>query len=328
MLLSKSVRVALVPISASLLIAGCGGGGSSAGGKSVSVGVSSLVDLAPIFLGEQKGFFKDVGLSLNIKVQASGSATLAGITSGSLDVGYSNTTSLLIAQGQGLNFRIVCSAAEIGPTAAQDDSGVMVRSDSSIRTAADLDGKTIGVNTLKSGGVLATQLTLKKAGVNLDDVHFVEIPRAGAVQAVVSKRIDALADVEPLPTLAEKSKLRKVIGEWSWAVGLPGASTGVFFTSSKHLASNKNQVDKFRQAMLKSLAYATTHTGEARKVLTAKLKIEPSIAAAVALPQWKGQVGKKFMGMLAQSIKTEGLADKTTDITPLFDSAPSSVVTP
>ena len=56
---------------AALVLASCGGGGggekSASGNDKLTVGVIPIVDVAPIYLGQQKGFFKNRGIDLELK---------------------------------------------------------------------------------------------------------------------------------------------------------------------------------------------------------------------------------------------------------------------
>lgn len=42
-----------------LALAGCGGGGQAGGPRTVQVGVIPIVDVAPVYLGMQRGFFEE-----------------------------------------------------------------------------------------------------------------------------------------------------------------------------------------------------------------------------------------------------------------------------
>ncbi|WP_244313861.1 ABC transporter substrate-binding protein, partial [Streptomyces olivochromogenes] len=83
-----------------------GGGGasdknaSSGGTTTVKVGVIPIVDVAPLYLGQQKGFFSKRGLKLSMTTAQGGAAIVPGVVSGQFQFGFSNMTSLMIAQSQ------------------------------------------------------------------------------------------------------------------------------------------------------------------------------------------------------------------------------------
>ena len=68
-----------------------GAAAENAGLTKVTVGVIPIVDCAPIYLGDKKGFFKEEGLQLDIQTATGGAAIVPGVVSGSFDFAFSNT---------------------------------------------------------------------------------------------------------------------------------------------------------------------------------------------------------------------------------------------
>ena len=91
--MKHSFKLALASISV-LALAACGSGSPSGGADSsadaqgsleqITVGVIPIVETAPIWLGEAKGFFAEEGLDLEIETATGGSAIVPGIQSGIL----------------------------------------------------------------------------------------------------------------------------------------------------------------------------------------------------------------------------------------------------
>ena len=83
-----------------LLTAGCGGstaGSTTPEGKTqVTVGVIPIVDVAPIYLGVEQGFFGDENLEVKLETAQGGAAIVPAVVSGQYQFGFSNTTSLLL----------------------------------------------------------------------------------------------------------------------------------------------------------------------------------------------------------------------------------------
>ncbi|HEY9473077.1 MAG TPA: hypothetical protein VIS06_04390, partial [Mycobacteriales bacterium] len=69
------------------LLASCGGGGSDAsttkdGLTTAKVGVLPIVEVAPIYLGIQKGFYKDEKIDLKPQQAQGGAAIVPAVVSG------------------------------------------------------------------------------------------------------------------------------------------------------------------------------------------------------------------------------------------------------
>ena len=116
----------------------------------LKIGLIPIADVAPVFLGQKKGFFKEQKITLDPQFAAGGAAITPAVVSGDFDIGFSNTVSLLIAGSKNLPVQIISQ----GVLGDADDSKVwedlLVKKDGPIKTAKDLEGKTIAVNTLNN----------------------------------------------------------------------------------------------------------------------------------------------------------------------------------
>ncbi|WP_406019719.1 ABC transporter substrate-binding protein [Nocardioides sp. NBC_00850] len=90
----RGLATALV-LAMPLALSACGGESAdeSAGGATeITVGVIPIVDVAPIYLGVEKGFFKEEGLDVNLELAQGGAAIIPAVASGQYQFGFSNTT--------------------------------------------------------------------------------------------------------------------------------------------------------------------------------------------------------------------------------------------
>ena len=161
--------ISLVVAALLLAAAGCGSSGGGSGGASgggprqVKVGIIPILDVAPIYLGKQKGFFTSRNIEPTLEAGQGGAAIVPGVVSGQFQFGFSNVTSLLIAQSRGLPLKVVSNGVASTGKDKADFGGVVVK-DASIRTAADLAGKRVAVNTLKNIGDSTIRASVRKAG--------------------------------------------------------------------------------------------------------------------------------------------------------------------
>src|SRR3954451_8989125 len=107
-------RLVLAAAAATLLpLAACGSSGdSSAAGSSdgptkITVGAIPIVDVAPLYLAEQQGFFDEQKLNVEIKNTTGGAAAVPGVVSGDYDFAFGNVVSLVLASSQGLPLKAI-----------------------------------------------------------------------------------------------------------------------------------------------------------------------------------------------------------------------------
>lgn len=308
-------RLALVAAFA-LLTAACGGGGgaetTSDGTTKVTLGLIPIVDVAPVYLGIKQGFFAAEKLELSIQTAQGGAAIIPGIVSGQYQFGFSNTASLLLAGSQGLPLKVVSAGNSSTGEAGKDFGSVMVKKGSPIKSAKDLVGKRVAVNTLKNINTLTVSNAVREAGGDPTTITFVELPFPQIPPAIAKGDVDAGQVVEPFQTIAKEQ------GDVSIADNLTGLMVGLYFTSEQFAGQNPKAVTGFQAAMKKSLEYANSHPEEARAVLTDYLKLEPAVQEKLVLPKWPAEVDRPAVQKLLDMAKQDGLITKDPDLAKLI----------
>ncbi|MFD0472469.1 ABC transporter substrate-binding protein [Nonomuraea thailandensis] len=98
----------------------------------MKVSVIPILDVAPVYLGDQQGFFAAEGLKLELVTAQGGAAIVPAVVSGQVDFGFSNFTSLIVAASKGLPLKVVAPArdprASRAPTSAAWSSRRTARS--------------------------------------------------------------------------------------------------------------------------------------------------------------------------------------------------------
>jgi NitT/TauT family transport system substrate-binding protein len=312
--------VSLLVVAVLLAAAGCGSsddesGAASGGARQVKVGVIPIVDVAPIYLGKQKGFFSSRNIELALESGQGGAAIVPGVVSRQLQFGFSNVTSLLIAQSRGLPLKVVSNGVASTGKERADFSGVVVK-DASIRTAADLAGKRVAVNTLKNIGDSTIRASVRKAGGDPSSLKFVELPFPDMPAALQAGRVDAVWVVEPFLSISLGQGGRLVASNYVDAA--PDLTVAVYFTSSQLIESDPDLVGRFTEAMTESLAYAGAHPDEARQVLTTYTQIDEAVIKELTLPRWPPEINRRSVETLASLALQDGLVAKQPDLAALL----------
>ncbi|MDF3145434.1 MULTISPECIES: ABC transporter substrate-binding protein [unclassified Streptomyces] len=306
--------------------AGCGsssdetsGSSSSGSGKTtgVKVGIIPIVDVAPLYLGQKKGFFSSRGIDLKMESAQGGAAIIPGVVSGQFDFGFSNTTSLMIAQTKGVPVKSVVNGAASNGKVGGDVTGVLVKKDSPAKSAKDLVGRTVAVNTLQNIGDTTVREAVRKAGGDPSKVKFVEIPFDQMPAALDGGQVDAAWMGEPAQTIAKAQGARVVA--WPFAETDPKLTVATYFTATQLTKENPDLVKKFAAAMTESLTYASEHPEEARQILTTYTKISGEVLKNLTLPDWPAQYDMASLEKLASLGEQDGLfGGKKPDLEALF----------
>lgn len=231
---------------------------------------------SPILYAEHAGLFRKAGLDVVIRRGAGGAAIAAGVMGGSIDIGSSNILSLVSAHVRGLQFVLIAPAALHVPSSP--GSGILVGPASTIRTAKDLDGKTVAVPGLNDIGQVGISAWMDANGGDSSTVRFVEMPVPAIVPALEQGRIDAGDVVEPLMSAAIKSGRARYLGDLIGGI----ASTvleSAFFTSADYYRNNRLVVERFAAVVKQATEYTNAHPAQTVDLVAAFTGAQPELVA-------------------------------------------------
>jgi NitT/TauT family transport system substrate-binding protein len=287
------------------------------GSTKVTVGVIPIVDVAPIYLGKEKGFFASRGIDLTMESGQGGAAIVPGVLSGQFQFGFSNVTSLMLAQTQKVPIKVVANGVASTGKEGADFGGVTVKGDSPIQSAKDLAGKKVAVNTLKNIGDTTVRESVRKAGGDPSTIEFVEIGFPQMPAALAAGQVDAAWVVEPSLSVV-KSQGGRVVA-WNYVDAAPNLTVATYFTSTKLMQEDADLVRRFTEAVNESLTYASAHADEVRQVLGTYTQIDQKTRDAMTLPMWPTEINKASIETLATLGENDGVfGDKTPDLTQLL----------
>jgi NitT/TauT family transport system substrate-binding protein len=303
-------------------LAACGSSGSGGGGgdgtDKITVGVIPIVDVAPIYLAKQNGYFAAQHIQVTLQPESGGAAAVPGVVSGQFKFAFGNVVSLILAKSKNLPLKMVANGNASTGVAGKDFSAVVVPKDSPIRSAKDLVGKTVSVNNLRNVGDTTVRASIRKAGGDATKVKFVEMGFPDMPAALQKHRVDAAWVVEPFVTAARQQGARVVA--WNMVDTAPHMTVATYFTSEKVLKDDPDLVKRFRTAIEKGLAYAQSHPDAVRKILGTYTKISPSVAQQMTLPAWPPKVNEQSVRTLARLMQQDGLIKQQPDLNALLPS--------
>jgi NitT/TauT family transport system substrate-binding protein len=304
-----------------LLVAGCGREGepgspsqapSAAGPSKVKVAYLGLTCEAAMFVAEEKGFFKDEGLDVEL-VKTDWDGLRDGLGLGRFDANYTLIMYLLKPIESGLDVKIT-GGVHSGCLRVQ--AGVK----SEIKSPKDLKGKRIGVPThLGSPPFLFTSRVLAANGMDpKKDVEWVVLPPDVLGLAVDKGQVDAVCDSEPIGSiLLAQGKVRTIADqaedppykdEYCCAVVVSGA------LAKRDPAS----AAKVTRALLKGARWTEENPTAAAKLSVEKKYIAASVEVnAQAISKLKYMPGiarcRTSLDLAAAEMKTAGLLKSDTN---------------
>jgi hypothetical protein len=219
---------------------------------------------------------------------------------------------MMIARTQGIPMTLVAGSEVEGTSATDNWQNILVKGSSSIKTQADLSGKTIAVNALKGVGEVVIKAALKKSGVDPNSIKLLALPFPSMRSALSNGQVDAIWTPEPFLTQALNIDGARI-------VMAPGPVLGNYFPNGGYgalhdwVAGNAATAKGFKAAIDQSLAYARAHPDEIRALL-------PAATNNVRLPIWTPNIDRKQLLTLAKDAKEFGVIGSLPNFTQLFPS--------
>ncbi len=229
-------------------------GSAQAQSRPVKVGVLKLTSSAPIFVGVEKGFFKEFGVEPELVYFQAAAPIATALAAGQLDVGATGLTAALynIVLG-GEKLWIVADKGREWP--GYPLVAIVVQKDlweGGLRSIKDLKGKRIGVTQLGSTFHYHIGHILEKEGLTLADVRMVPLQAMPAtMEALKGKQVDAILVPQPFPGAAEAQGFGHIL---AWAGDLyPWQIAAVFYSDA--LARDRARAVAFMKGYVKASRY-------------------------------------------------------------------------
>jgi len=249
-------RARFVPLLALALTAGLLAAEAQAQPKPapVKIGLLKLTSSAPIFVGVEKGFFREFGIEPELVYFQAAAPIATALAAGQLDVGATGLTAALynIVLG-GEKLWIVADKGREWP--GYPLVAIVVQKemwDGGLRSIRDLKGKRIGVTQLGSTFHYHIGNILEKDGLTLADVKIVPLQAMSAtVEALKGKQVDAILVPQPFPAAAEAQGFGKIM---AWAGDLYPWQIATIFYSGK-FATDRARALAFMKGYVKASRY-------------------------------------------------------------------------
>jgi len=255
------------------------------------LGYMKIADCSPMFLAMERGFFKAEGLELETVPMAGGAVIVQGVTSGDLQFGWTNVISLYQAHVAGFDFKLIAGGAT-NRRGSNETHAIVVGKDSAIKSAKDLAGKTVAVNTLNNIVHLMAMAWADKNGGNSSKIKFVEIPFPQMEPALIAGRVDAISVQEPFAAVAARRPETRVLAS-PWGDVLPQFLVASWFASEKWIAKNKETSRAFVRAIHRGVDAIHADKDAARAAMIKWAGLNPDFAGKIGLPLFEKGVSEK-----------------------------------
>ena len=228
----------------------------------LAVGGQTTLYYLPLAIAQQRGYFRDEGLTVEIQDFPGGAKALQALIGGSADVvsGAYEHTIVMQTLAQKLQ------AFVLQGTNPGLQLGIVSGKAARYSWPKDLKGMRVGVSAPGSSTHMLVNHLLATVGLTPDDVSIVGVGTgAQAVAAVRSGELDAISSVDPVMTLLEKQGMIRIVHETTTVRGarevfggsLPAAC---LYAKKTFVESNPKTIQALTNAIVRALAWLRTAT--------------------------------------------------------------------
>lgn len=235
-------------------------------------------DLTSFYYAIKNGLFTKEGLDVELVPTASGAAATTAVIAGTYEMAKTSLISVFTAHLR--DIPVVIVAPELIYTSRNAFALLQVAADSPLRTAADINGKTVGVPALGDLNTLATKAWVDKHGGDSKTLKFLELPNAVMVAALQQHRIDAAMLQSPQLDASLADRSTRTLGDGYGAIA-PTYYLGCFIARQDWASADADAVRKFNRVMAGASTYVNTHAAETLPLVVELTKITLSSAQTI-----------------------------------------------
>jgi NitT/TauT family transport system substrate-binding protein len=223
--------------------------------RTISMGVGS-----PFAVAMKMGWFKQEGLEIDIVPLPGSTDCVKAVATGEVPVALPSVEPLANGRPQGVKAKIYYTAYQT------NGYGIAVPADSPIQSPAELRGKTIGVISLASAGVVMARAQVAAAG--LDPARDVQIVVAGEgaqpAAMIRNRQVDALSQFDTQYALIENAGVRMRYLDRRQIERFPGNG---FLASEETLRTRGRELIGLARAYAKGTIFAIANPEAAVRIV-------------------------------------------------------------
>jgi len=230
----------------------------------LKIGVMPAVDSAPIFLAAKKGYFEELGLTVEVQVYTNAMNRQSALQSGELDGAMTDMIALVNNVQNGFDIKVTTSTDGAFP--------FLIKGELKDGGAVKVGMMEVSVSNYLSDRSLEGRYDVEKIYIN-------EIP--ARLEMIGKGELDMAVIPEPMASMGELNGLTKQLIENPDAF-----SPDVMVFTGTAIKDKDSAVQRFHDAYNKAVLDIQKDDSEARAILVEILKLKPEITEKILMPEY------------------------------------------
>lgn len=237
----------------------------------ITIGLSSVnIAFLPVYVAQEKAFFKDEGLDVQFVMFNAGSTNLQSLMGGDVQMMGSAFVETLGGRAAGFDIKNFWGICNLMP--------FELYSNANFRSLKDAKGKRFAISRFGSLTDFLTRATLQHHSVDPKEVTILQIGSTPArFAALAAGAVDASVVWFPVTEIAKGQGFRKlfdlkdIFPEWPYET---------FAARETWLAKERNDVGKFLRAYQRGVKHTVDNKDDSVRVMRKYVKMDPAYAPA------------------------------------------------
>lgn len=223
----------------------------------ISIGLTGNTADAPMFIAQEKGYFRDQGLDPNFKIFQSANDAVAPLGAGQLDVGAGAISAgFFNAVARGVDIKLVADKGQHSGSPVNGFTSAVIlvvpKGDEGKYTSlADLKGKTVALASTGSGNEVMLDKGLQTVGLSNKDIDIKPLGFPDMLPALTTHGVDLAVEIEPF---VSQGVANGILVPWLKSEELyAGQEGGVLLFGASLTKQRPDLGDKFMTAYIKGI---------------------------------------------------------------------------
>ncbi len=292
-LLSNSIsRFGLALLVVGLLVPGVAAAQSTpeaTGGETATIrlAVSSWVGYGPLWLAEERGFFDEEGVAVDLTLVEVSADRITAMQADRLDASATTVDTWTLFAAQGADLVQVLAVDE-----SSGGDGIVAKRE--IASIADLAGKTIAVQSASTSQFLLAN-ALDEAGLSLDDVTLLDMSSGDAGAAFVAGQVDAAVTWQPWLANARETDFGHLLLDTKET---PGLIVDTVAFRPQFVEENPEAVAAFVRGYYRAVEEIEANPDAANPIMAESIGMETEdfVATLADLRLWGAEENESYFG--------------------------------
>jgi NitT/TauT family transport system substrate-binding protein len=245
----------------------------------VKFGTIPVLQSLSIFVAQDKGFFKEQGVNVEVILFNSAMEKDVALTSGQIVGYFGDLMTPMVLQGNKAGVKMV--ATNFNTTADQRMFAILAAPKYKDKEIAEIAKSGVGTGSNTISDYLIIRL-LQREKMSADAVNLIDVKSIPIrLQMLLSGQISAALLPEPLATLAETKGARALTDDKGKRL-----SATVFAFNEKFLKEYPQAVKAFNRAVNKAADYINRNPDEVRAIMNRECKVPEPLQTSFPIPKF------------------------------------------